>query len=422
VSTLQDLNKKVKKERDAALKEEEKAKKDFKDWESGILTMLENGKKSLADIKTTIAQSQELSSKKEATLVEAKDIKKSETAHYDQVEAGYRGKTQAYKIRLGKRSDEGVAVHEAQRIMSTELAKSYIKQQSIGSASFLQVSQRFKHRHHRSSERADPFKKVKSMIRGMLEKLQAKQAAESKHAAWCDTEMGKTAKDKKRKEEQVQKMTDRLDALGADLTQLKADIVEVSGDLKQVIGSLGAAKALRDMEKAKAVKAIKEYKNAAKLLTRAVKVLSAYYKNKAGGGSEVDKKEFKQRHGLGTGIIGILEIAIDDFNKLHDETKEAEEAAEKDFTDMSNEGQVRKAVFDKDLEWKGRSKVKMEFDQSTMKNDLKSYQKELLAINNYMAKLKSSCVVKAPTYAERKAKRDATLKSLKEALTFLTGN
>merc|ERR1719262_1479758 len=108
---------------------------------------------------------------------------------------------------------------------------------------------------------------------------------------------------------------------------------------------------------------MKQYKDAAALLMRATKVLKAYYHNKEGGGAEVDKKEFKERHGMGTGIIGILEIAIDDFNKLHAETKEAEEAAAKDYKEQSEETEVRKAVYEKDLEWKSRSKVKMEFDQ-----------------------------------------------------------
>merc|ERR1719421_1406815 len=65
ISTLQDLQGKVKKERDEALKAEEKQKKDFKEWESGLVTMLENGKKSLADIRSSIAQSQEQSAQKQ---------------------------------------------------------------------------------------------------------------------------------------------------------------------------------------------------------------------------------------------------------------------------------------------------------------------------------------------------------------------
>jgi hypothetical protein len=447
ISTLQDLQTKVKKERDDGLKAEEKLKKDFKELDEGLVTMLENGKKSLADIKSSIAQSQEQSAQKQASLMEAKEIYKVEVEHMEGVEAEFRGKTQAYKVRLGKRSDEAIAVHEAQRIMSSEMAKSYIKGQTVGNvkgaASFIQMSQEknaarrkvihlFKtaqtpglalvalrstvHIRHG----ADPFAKVKTMIQGMLKKLQDKQAQESRHAAWCDHEMGKTTQAQKRKEEDVQKMKDRLDALDAELTQTKADIDTISGDLKDMTEAMAGAQRIREKEHAQATKSMKQFKDAAALLTRATKVLKAYYKNKAGGGSEVDKKEFKQRHGMGTGIIGILEIAIDDFKKLYADTKEAEEAAAKDFKEQQNESQVRSAVFQKDLEWKSRTKVKMEFDQATMTNDLKSYEKEKTAIDNYMEKLKASCIVKGPSYAEKKERREAELRSLKEAMSYLS--
>jgi len=436
VSTLQDLSGKVKKERDVSLSAELKAKKAFKEFESGLTTMLENGKRSSTALKTSIAQSQETSSKKQATLMESKEIHKAQVNHMKQVEAEFRGKTQAYKIRLGKRSDEAIAVHEAQRILGSEIAKSYVKKQSVGSG-FVQwkkVSHVLRHAtspglvllalrstvHFRSGSTADPFNKVKTMIKGMLMNLNKKQAQESNHAAFCDKEMGKTAKSEKRKEEDVQKMKDRLDALSADLTQTKADIVDANKDLKEINGAVAESLKIREKEHKTASTSTKEYKKAAALLRRACNVLKGYYKNKAGGGAEVKKKEFKQRHGMGTGIIGILEIAIDDFEKLYSDTKETEEASAKDFKDMQEESGIRKAVFQKDLEYKSRTKVKSEFDQSQMTNDLKSYQKELKAIGTYMEKLQASCTIKGPSYAEKKAKREEELKSLKEALKYLS--
>merc|ERR1719272_1045095 len=75
--------------------------------------------------------------------MESQEIYKTEVQHMEQVEAEFRSKTQAYKNRLGKRSDEQIAVHEAQRILSSEIAKSYIKHQTIGTLkalSFVQLS------------------------------------------------------------------------------------------------------------------------------------------------------------------------------------------------------------------------------------------------------------------------------------------
>jgi hypothetical protein len=458
VAVLQDLEVKVKAERDAALADEQNAKTSYETIVVGLETMVENSENSLAAIKSSISQSTQGYSQKEAALLEAQEIYKTESAALESLEAEFRSKTQAYQTRLSKRTDEGIAVHEAQRILSSEVAKSYIKQQSVGTSdapaaapaasssvvsiaaapaaapsflqsfeetsrsrpsgalSFLATSRSLRRSH------ADPFAKVKTMIENMLKKLKDKQASESVHAAWCDKETEKTALSQKKKKEDVQKMKDRLAALEADLTQTTSDIATLTGNLQDMGEAAAEALKIRDAEHAVAANAIKQYKDAAELLESACKTLKTYYRNKEGGGSEVDKQEFKERHGMGTGIIGILEIAIDDFNKLHDDTKEAEDAAEKDYKEMKNSNEVRTAVFEKDLEWKGRLKVKAAFDQSTMENDLKSYETELVAIDTYMKNLETSCTVQAPTFAEKKEKREAELASLKEALTYLSGS
>jgi hypothetical protein len=115
----------------------------------------------------------------------------------------------------------------------------------------------------------------------------------------------------------------------------------------------------------------------------------------------------------------MLEVALDAFKTSRQEAMAAEKAAAHDFQQFQSENNVRTAVFNKDLEYKSRNKVKLEFDESTMKNDLKSYEQELSAVDSYMSKLKASCIIKGPSYQEKAAKRDAALKSLKEALSML---
>merc|ERR550537_87197 len=102
----------------------------------------------------------------------------------------------------------------------------------------------------------------------MLRKLEDKQAEESKHAAWCDSEMGKTTKQLKKKGDDVQKTNDRLEALLADLAESKSDINDVTKDLKEMTASMTAAKTLRAKESKNAQAALREYKNAGALLQR----------------------------------------------------------------------------------------------------------------------------------------------------------
>ena len=52
-------------------------------------------------------------------------------------------------------------------------------------------------------------------------------------------------------------------------------------------------------------------------------------------------------------------------------------------------------------------------------SDREGVQEELDAVNEYLGKLKERCVAKAETYAERKARREAELAGLEQALEIL---
>jgi hypothetical protein len=446
-NTLKELQEKVSQEKDAATKAETDAQKEFKDWETSLVDQLENGKKSKADLESSILQSQQKSSQDEASLMEAQEIHKSESEHLAMITNEYRDNSKAYRTRLRQQEDEMIAVHEAQRIINGLKYKNYMKihndvlkekADSPNAQGFLQImlakrrsrvierlsapglsflAMKATSRHH-SGVKEDPFHKVKNMIRGMLDKLQDTQAKEAAHAAWCDKEQAKTAKEQERKTAEVQKTEDRLEAIQAALEETKAEIEENTKDLNDMTASMAKAESLREEEHKRNTFAISQYEDAIVGLHKAVKILKDYYGDQASE-EENRSNDQTQRTGLSTGVVGILEVSIDDFEKLHKETKEAEETAAADYKKLANESEVRMAVFKKSIELNNRRKVKLEFDESTMKNDLKSYKKELANIEAYMAELKESCSVQGPTYEERKAKREAELASLKEALDAL---
>jgi len=445
LGTLQTLLGKVEKERDAAGKDEQKALVDFKAFRTGLEAVLEDISVALANMETSVAQSQMKSSKQKVSLLESQQIFKEETLHMKELEKDFREKTWAYKVRLGKRSDEAIAIHEAQRILTSEVAKKFIKAQSIGSvsssaASFIhskeQAALRRKAVHvlkHATTpglallvlkssahlKSANPFNKVKSMVKGMLDKLMDQQAKESTHAAFCDREKHMTAKKTERKEDQVAKMESRLEALAADLDETKADIVTAGKDLVEVTNATAAAVALYSTEKKAMETAVKEYKDAANLTKRGLKVLRAYYR-KEQGGSSADTNAMKQRYAMGNGVVSILEVAVEDFESLYATAKADAEAAATDYKEMQQASAVRSAVFKKDLELKSATKIEQESDQMDMSNDLKMYKSELKTLGSYSEKLAASCMHKGPSYVERKAKRDSEMQSLKEALTIIS--
>jgi len=441
----------VHQERDGELKVEVENKKRYTEWRTSMESLIANTKKSISDMRMTIAQSQQQSSQYEASLLQAKEVFKTETEHLATVESDYRRRTQEYKTRLRTRTDEAIALHQAQRILASEVAKSYMDTGKFQGISFVQVSQqKIEVRrkalhvfstaptpalallalkstvHYKIGTQADPFAKMKVMIKELLERLYDEQAKETRHAAWCEQEMAKTTKSQGRKEDDIQKTKDRLEALQAGLMETTQDINTTSKDLELVNASIAEATLVRAKEHKSAMDAVKMYKYGVALLSNAIKVLKSFYGRKdrvrseglSVKGPKVDDRGMRIRQGLSTGVIGMLDVALHDFKTSLQEALAAEKAAALDFQQFRSESNIRIAVFNKDLEYKSRNKVKLEFDESTMKNDLKSYKQELSAVNSYMSKLKVSCTL-GITYQERKAKRQDKLKSLKDCLSIL---
>lgn len=465
ISILEGLLEKVEKERETARTTERTAQAEWKDLDGILSTKLGNVAKSMSDIKVSIAQSDEESSRKKIALMRSREIYKTQVQYRSELEDTYRRKTQAYKIRLSQRSDEVVAVHEARRMLNTDIAKRYIAQQANGTRNanangahnIIALQGREKAAVRRKAihvlKRAtspgmallaleatvhfkkgrDPFVKVKGMIKDMLKNLMLKQAKESTHAEFCDREMSKAAVGQKLKLENIEKLSIRLEALEAEISETESDISTSTRELKELQEAMAAAVKLRDTEHNQTATAKEEYKAAEKFVNDAVHVLNKYYghekyiKDENDGASQHTVRadgnvdEFKKRRGMGHVIISILEIAADDFHKQYIEIDAAEETDKKDFAQLLADTALRIKIFKNELERDTGTKTDLELNKANMETDLKSSEKELQNLGTYMDKLKSSCMIEATAanYEAKKLKREELLKSLNEVLAYV---
>merc|ERR1719235_2435500 len=122
------------------------------------------------------------------------------------------------------------------------------------------------------------------------------------------------------------------------------------------------------------------------------------------------------------GVLGLMEVCQSDFEKLLAETEASEADAARVFDEFKADSAQDKAVKETDSKHKVAEKSTKESDKATAMKDLRITQEELTAALQYYEKLKPDCEVKAPTYEEKKAAREAEIESLKEALTILSGD
>jgi len=464
IQTLQGILDKQKVNRDTAMQAEQKSASAFSLVEQSLTTEISEGNKAKTEKQSQVAKSEETCSQKQQELDAAKQLNSETTKYLDDVTAACEQKAREFKERTKLRSDEITAVQEAIQILSSAQAKDLDTKGSIG-ASFIQIRSTTSKviRRLRNSDSpalsfvtvrmqsklislqngmqnagADPFKDVRKMIQEMIVRLLNEAAEEAEHKGWCDTEMAKSEESKKQKEKDIKSLKNQIDEMEAQKAQLEDEMEQLTKDMAEMEQMTSEATAVRTKEKDQALISIKEYGDAQTLIGNAITVLQEYYakKNQASFAQQGEDpsmagrpdapetwtagEAYKADDTAASGVIGILEIAQSDFAKLQSETEMQEQTAQREYQQLMNDSQVKKAVFDKDIEYKQNTKVKLESSLQRAKSDLAGYEKELEAVEAYIEKLKPSCV-QTDSFEDRKARREAEIKSLQEALAILNG-
>jgi len=162
---------------------------------------------------------------------------------------------------------------------------------------------------------------------------------------------------------------------------------------------------------------------------KALGVLKDYYQgaallqNKQSFEALMQQPAMPEKHtasgGAGGSIIDILEVCESDFTKnlAAEETQEADAIAVYEKTTQDNKMSTTMKTQDvkyKTAEFKGLDK-----SISELSGEKDTTSSELGAVLEYYGKIKERCIAKPETYEERKARREAEIEGLKEALTIL---
>merc|ERR1719451_122706 len=273
-----------------------------------------------------------------------------------------------------------------------------------------------------SRDGADPFAKVKGLITDMITKFEKEAEAEATEKAYCDEQMAKTEAKKSELEGVISKLSNHIDRNAARSASLKEEVVALEAELAALAKSQSEMDKIRSEEKANFDVAKAELTQGLTGVRKALGVLRDYYGGAAALVQE-DQPAAPQQHskasGAGGSIINILEVCESDFanNLAKEETEEADSAA--DYEKTTQENKVTKTTKEQDAKYKAQEATALDKEITELSGDRDTSNTELSAVLEYYGKIKERCIAKPETYEERKARREAEITGLKEALSIL---
>jgi len=268
----------------------------------------------------------------------------------------------------------------------------------------------------------EPLAQVKQLLKELTAKLEKEAAEAANLHQFCQEEKKKTTDAKEKKSMTIETLETRLDKANAKSAQLKEDIAMLSEEISTADAAQKEATEMRAEEHATFLKAEADLKEAADAVGDAIDALKDYY----GDASLVQIQTVAGQPKLGGaksdsagGILSILDMMQGEFMKGLAAAQSDEREAVKAYDTQTQDFKVSKAT--KEAEIKGaESEVKsLAVAIHNFSEDYKMASAELASIMEYMDKLKPQCEGRVTPYEERKARREAEIQGLKDALSII---
>merc|ERR1719482_1135479 len=133
----------------------------------------------------------------------------------------------------------------------------------------------------------------------------------------------------------------------------------------------------------------------------------------------VAPQQHSKAGGAGGSIINILEVCESDFATNPSKEESEESDAAESYEKTTQENKITKTTKEQDAKYKTAEAAGLDKEIAELSSDRDTSNSELSAVVDYYGKIKERCVAKPETYEERKARREAEIEGLKEALSIL---
>jgi len=272
----------------------------------------------------------------------------------------------------------------------------------------------------------DPLKQIKELISSMISKLQSQASESQSKKAYCDKEIGEAETHRDTSSAKVTKDNTALTATTARRDKLVEELLDVNLTLVSLDKRESEAKELRSEEANESQQAIEEAKLAKQGVESALDVISSFYSKakKAKPAALLSQSEnapdFKDEAYSGdqassTGIVGMLEVLRDNFERSISETRSEEKEAEAEQRKLLEDIAASRSEKKEAKRVKTQFRLDAEDELSELSTSLKQATASMKSALVQLSALETECGIGA-NYEVRKAARAEEIESLKSVI------
>jgi hypothetical protein len=435
IDTLNGLLEQATSQLDAATKAETTNKNNFDMLKQGLTDEIKYANKDMDESKKELAESGEIKAGAEGDLEVSSKALAEDVAALADLHSNCMTKAQDFEAETTSRGEELKALAMAKKAVvestsgAADQTYSFVQMSSSSDLKNTEAVQFIKNlaKKHKApalaqlasriasamrlNHGADVFAKIKGMVTDMIEKLEEEQAAAAELKAWCDKEIAEATAKKDDATAELEKLNTKLEADTAHSAKLKEEVATLQKELADLAARTEEMNKIRAEEKAVYEKNRPEMEAGLKGVKLALKILNDYY-------AKADKSHSSSSGGA-SGIVGLLEVVESDFTKGLTEMIAAEEAAVAAYESETKDNEVEKTTKEQDVKYKTKEFTALDKTIGDVTKDRDGVQDELDAVNNALKALDKKCTYKVESYEERKARREAEINGLKEALDIM---
>jgi len=443
IETLESLLEEAEGQLSEARKKETSSKNNYEMLKQSLEDDIANANKDLDDAKTNLAKSGEETATAQADLTVTSKALAADIATLEDLHKDCLTKAQDFEAETRSRSEELKALAEAKKILKETTGGAEAQAYGLNQESFFQITSKVglaqfeavrmvrdlaRKENSRAltqlasrlemtvrmsnAQGADPFAKVKGLISDMIATLEEAADADATEKAYCDKELAETRAKKVDKTAEIEKLTTKIDQMSTRSAKLKEEVAALQKALADLMSAQAEMDQLREKENGEYKVNKAELEQGLEGVKLALKVLSDYYDSDA---------SHNAAEGAGSSIIGLLEVAESDLEKELAGVIATEEMAAADYDKETKENAIDKTTKEQDVKYKTKEADELDAAVAEATADKTGVQAELDPVLKYLKTLESRCIAKAETYEDKKARREAEIEGLKEALGILEG-